>query len=148
MEYNSNLFSGGGIPDAATIHAARKKREALRDAGGGGASQDYLPIKKADDESGRAKRGPRLVREEDEEEGEEDRVSFTLKEAARSDEYHRRAARHRSGSGSDSEPETWEKNQISKAINNQQVSASFSLYLEIALSVSMLGGVAKNLSLE
>ena len=57
-------------------------------------------------------------------------MSFTLKEAARSDEYHRRAARHRSGSGSDSEPETWEKNQISKAINNQQVSASFSLYLK------------------
>ena len=86
------------------------------------------------------------MREEDEEEGEEDRVSFTIKEAARSDEYHRRAARHQSGS--DSEPETWEKNQISKAINNQQVSASFSLYLEIALSVRMLGGVAKNLSLE
>ena len=74
-------------------------------------------------------------------------MSFTLKEAARSDEYHRRAARHRSGSGSDSEPETWEKNQISKAINNQQVSASFSLHPETVSSVSMLG-VVKNLSLE
>ena len=136
MWHNLSFFSGGGIPDAATIHAARKKREALREAGGGGASQDYLPIKKADDESGRAKRGPRLVREEDEEEGEEDRVSFTIKEAARSDEYHRRAARHQSGS--DSEPETWEKNQISKAINNQQVSACLVLHLETVSSVSIM----------
>ena len=78
------------------------------------------------------------MREEDEEEGEEDRVSFTVKETARSDEYHRRAARHRSGSGSDSEPETWEKNQISKAINNQQVSASSHMYPETVSSVSML----------
>ena len=47
-------------------------------------------------------------------------VSFTVKEASKEDEYHRRAARARSDS--DSEPETWEKMQISKAINNQQVS--------------------------
>lgn len=43
-----------------------------------------------------------------------------MKEASKEDEYHRRAARARSDS--DSEPETWEKMQISKAINNQQVS--------------------------
>lgn len=47
-------------------------------------------------------------------------MSFTVKEASKEDEYHRRAARARSDS--DSEPETWEKMQISKAINNQQVS--------------------------
>ena len=76
---NSDLFSGGGIPDAATIHAARKKREAMREAGGV-SEKDYIPIKKADDaESGRGKRGPRLVREEDEEEEGEDRLSFTVK---------------------------------------------------------------------
>ena len=57
------------------------------------------------------------MREEDEEEGEEDRVSFTVQQENKENEYHRKAAR----SDSDSEPETWEKMQISKAINNQQV---------------------------
>ena len=41
-----------------------------------------------------------------------------MKEASKEDEYHRRAAR---SDNSDSEPETWEKMQISKAINSQQV---------------------------
>ena len=62
------------------------------------------------------------MREEDEEEAgqgeEEERVSFTVKERSKEDEYHRRAAR---SDNSDSEPETWEKMQISKAINSQQV---------------------------
>ena len=109
------MFVGGGIPDAAVIHAARKKREAAR-AAGGGDSKDYIPIKKKDDER-RGRRGPRLVREEDEDEGEEERVNFTMKEAAKEDEYHSKAAK----SDSDSDHEGWEKMQISKAINNQQV---------------------------
>ena len=51
----------------------------MREAGGV-SEKDYIPIKKADDaESGRGKRGPRLVREEDEEEEGEDRLSFTVK---------------------------------------------------------------------
>ena len=61
------------------------------------------------------------MREEDEVEvgdGEEERVSFTVKERSKEDEYHRRAAR---SDNSDSEPETWEKMQISKAINSQQL---------------------------
>ena len=109
----TGVVSGGGIPDAATIHAARKKREAARAAG------DYIPIEKK--EEGRGRGGRRLVREEDEEdggEGEEERVSFTVKQRSKEDEYHRKAAR---SDNSDSEPETWEKMQISKAINSQQV---------------------------
>ena len=60
-------FSGGGIPDAAAIHAARKKRELLRAKGG---TEEYIPLKtkpaKAPEEV--KKVGKRLVREEDEEE--------------------------------------------------------------------------------
>lgn len=63
------------------------------------------------------------MREEDEEEGEEDRVSFTVQQENKENEYHRKAAR----SDSDSEPETWEKMQISKAINNPQVGIAFHL---------------------
>jgi len=109
------IIQSGGIPDAAVIHAARKKREAARAAGGGTESRDYIPVRKH--KESKAKRGPRLVREEDEEEGEEDRVSFTVQQENKENEYHRKAAR----SDSDSEPETWEKMQISKAINNQQL---------------------------
>ena len=58
-----------------------------------------------------------MVREEDEDEGEEERGNFTMKEAAREDECHSKAAK----SDSDSDHEGWEKMQISKAINNQQV---------------------------
>ncbi len=59
--------AGGGIPDAAAIHAARKKRELMRAKGG---AEDFLPIKpakKAPEEANK-KMGKRLVREEDEEE--------------------------------------------------------------------------------
>ena len=111
------LNTGGGIPDAATIHAARKKREAARAAGP--QTADFIPVEKREGE--RRRGAGRLVREEDEEdggEGEEERVSFTVKERSKEDEYHRRAAR---SDNSDSEPETWEKMQISKAINSQQV---------------------------
>lgn len=52
------IFSGGVIPDAAAIHAARKQRQAARDGGIVTSSASYIPINKknsannsADDES-------------------------------------------------------------------------------------------------
>ena len=75
------------------------------------------------------------MREEDEEdgaEGEEERVSFTVKERSKEDEYHRKAAR---SDNSDSEPETWERMQISKAINSQQVSREEWLVLSCSLTL-------------
>ena len=65
----------------------------------------------------------RLVREEDEEEGEEDRLSFRLEQEDKQAEYHAKTAAVKSDS--DSEPETWETMQISKAINNQQVTQTY-----------------------
>eukprot|EP00092_Neocalanus_flemingeri_P000916 GFUD01000974.1.p1 GENE.GFUD01000974.1~~GFUD01000974.1.p1 ORF type:complete len:671 (-),score=245.90 GFUD01000974.1:43-2055(-) len=108
---------GGGIPDAAAIHAARKKREAARAAG---EKEDFIPIKKVEKE-GKARGGARLVREEDEDEDEE-RISFTVKENKREDEYHKKIGRG-GGDDSDSDPE-WEKMQISKAINSNQIIAA------------------------
>eukprot|EP00090_Calanus_glacialis_P046886 TRINITY_DN9429_c0_g1_i2.p1 TRINITY_DN9429_c0_g1~~TRINITY_DN9429_c0_g1_i2.p1 ORF type:complete len:807 (-),score=326.26 TRINITY_DN9429_c0_g1_i2:237-2657(-) len=113
------IIQSGGIPDAAAIHAARKKREAARAAGG---KEDFIPIKEVEKE-GKAKRGPRLLREEDEDD-EEERICFTVKENKREDEYHKRIGRGcQDGVDSDSDPE-WEKMQISKAINNQQIIAA------------------------
>ena len=68
-------------------------------------------------EEGKARGGARLVREEDEDDDEE-RICFTVKENKREDEYHAKIGR--GGEDSDSDPE-WEKMQISKAINSQQV---------------------------
>ena len=108
------LFAGGAIPDAAAIHAARKKREAAREKGG---KEDFIPIKNVEKKSSK---GPRLLREEDEDDDEE-RICFTVKEKAKEDEYHKKVGKDREAhDDSDSDPE-WEKMQISKAINNQQV---------------------------
>ena len=52
------LIAGGAIPDAAAIHAARKKREAAREKGG---KEDFIPIKNVEKKSAK---GPRLLREE------------------------------------------------------------------------------------
>ena len=65
------------------------------------------------------KKGARLIREEDEDD-EEERISFTVKEAKREDEYHKKVSKAGRDDDSDSDPE-WEKMQISKAINNQKV---------------------------
>ena len=108
------LIAGGAIPDAAAIHAARKKREAAREKGG---KEDFIPIKNVEKKSSK---GPRLLREEDEDD-EEERICFTVKEKAKEDEYHKKVGKGREAQDdSDSDPE-WEKMQISKAINNQQV---------------------------
>jgi len=108
---------GGAIPDAAAIHAARKKREAAREKGG---KEDFIPIKNVEKKS---MKGPRLLREEDEDD-EEERICFTVKEKAREDEYHKKVGKDREANDdSDSDPE-WEKMQISKAINNQQIIAA------------------------
>ena len=113
-------FPGGGIPDAAAIHAARKKREAAREARERGGGADFIPVSRGG-ERGRA--GPRLVREEDqEEELDEGRLSFTVKQGKREDEYHRRVGRG-GAEHSDSDPE-WEMQQINKAITRDQVVAA------------------------
>jgi len=69
--------------------------------------------------------------DDDEEEGEEDRMSFRLEQEDKQAEYHRKTAAEKSDS--DSEPETWERMQISKAINNQQVIHLLSLNYVIDL---------------
>jgi len=111
------IIQSGAIPDAAAIHAARKKREAAREKGG---KEDFIPIKNVEKKSSK---GPRLLREEDEDD-EEERICFTVKEKAKEDEYHKKVGKGREAQDdSDSDPE-WEKMQISKAINNQQIIAA------------------------
>jgi len=115
------IIQSGGIPDAAAIHAARKRREAIRAKGG---KDDYVPLKpkkkKAGDDD--KKDGPRLVREEDEEEvDDEERISFTV--GNNKEEYHRRVGKEEEGSSDEGEG-SWETMQIRKAIKGNQVPGS------------------------
>ena len=67
---------GGAIPDATAIHAARKKREAMR-AGGSlpdVKSQSYIPLTNNSADRDRRIRSPR---EEDDSDAEESRINFT-----------------------------------------------------------------------
>ena len=77
---------GGLIPDAAAIHAARKRRQAARERGEdpaaaatGGGPKDYISL---EDQKRPVKgRGSRLVEEEedDRDPSDEERISFTGK---------------------------------------------------------------------
>jgi len=110
------IIQSGGIPDAAAIHAARKRREALRAKGG---KDEFIPLKqtKKKKEEDTAKVGRRLVREEDEEEEEdEERITFTLGD--NKEEYHKKIGK---GGGSSDEEEGWEAMQIRKAITGQKI---------------------------
>merc|ERR1719354_139301 len=108
------IIQRGGIPDAAAIHAARKKREAMRAKGG---TDDYVPLKPKSKKKENIKDGPRLTREEDEEDFDEneERLSFTL--AKQSEEYHKKVS-IKGGGSSDEDDDglgSFERLQIKKA---------------------------------
>jgi len=107
------IIQAGGIPDAVAIHAARKKREAMRARGG---EEEYIPVRKSNTNTNT---GKRLVREEDQEEEDEERISFTIKESKKEDDYHRHA---QADQGSDSDNDHWEAQQIRKAVTQNQIS--------------------------
>ena len=79
---NSNSYLlkyiGGAIPDATAIHAARKKREAMR-AGGhiaeSKSSKSYIPLK-GNVDGDNHERSPRQD-DEDDSDAEEARINFT-----------------------------------------------------------------------
>ena len=90
-ETNDLIFPAGLIPDAAEIHAARKRRQAARESrsaaaaptpdnsNSAGAGADSIPIIRKPTRKGGG--GSRLVRDEDDDRdvSDEDRISFTGK---------------------------------------------------------------------
>ncbi|NXJ61964.1 PAXB1 protein, partial [Rostratula benghalensis] len=119
-----NVLRPGEIPDAAFIHAARKKRQMARELG------DFTPV---DSEPGKS----RLVREDendasdDEDDDEKRRIVFTVKEKSQrqkiaeeigiegSDDEALVAGEH------DEELSRWEQEQIRKGINIPQACIFF-----------------------
>ncbi|XP_034971528.2 PAX3- and PAX7-binding protein 1 isoform X2 [Zootoca vivipara] len=118
-----NVLRPGEIPDAAFIHAARKKRQMARELG------DFLPL---DSDPGKG----RLVREDendasdDEDDDEKRRIVFSVKEKSQ----RQKIAEEIGIEGSDDEAliageqdeelSRWEQEQIRKGINIPQVQAS------------------------
>ncbi|XP_077198686.1 PAX3- and PAX7-binding protein 1 [Paroedura picta] len=118
-----NVLRPGEIPDAAFIHAARKKRQMARELG------DFLPL---DNDPGKG----RLVREDendasdDEDDDEKRRIVFSVKEKSQ----RQKIAEEIGIEGSDDEAlvageqdeelSRWEQEQIRKGINIPQVQAS------------------------
>eukprot|EP00058_Branchiostoma_floridae_P004282 XP_002589770.1 hypothetical protein BRAFLDRAFT_115258 [Branchiostoma floridae] len=111
----------GVIPDAATIHAARKRRQMLRETGG----EDFVPL---DDTQRVQGEKSRLVREDenDRSDSEEERIDFRGVNPARS----RREDIMEVLEGSDSEEgerdqdeevKRWEQEQIRKGVSIPQV---------------------------
>ncbi|XP_071444852.1 PAX3- and PAX7-binding protein 1 [Hetaerina americana] len=125
------LLQSGRIPDAAMIHAARKKRQMAREMGG-----DFIPV---DDTKRYENEKSRLVREDDndvsDDEGEDgnldgERLKFSVPTPSADRERRREAifAAQEAGSeesdrGDDEELEKWESQQIRKGVTGAQITA-------------------------
>jgi len=126
-------FTGGSIPDAALIHAARKHRQQARELGG---LADYI---KLDDSQPKQETeqvsvtSARLVREDendksDEEEGEDGRVDFSV-DLLKKDKQKRREAflaaeQEDEDNMSDEDEDDWERQQFQKAIRQRQLESA------------------------
>lgn len=82
------LLESGCIPDAAMIHAARKRRQKARELG-----HDYIPV---EDQQHEDKSKSRLIREEDhdrtdDDEDSQDRIDMSVNTEARDKEKRREA---------------------------------------------------------
>nr|XP_003219082.2 PREDICTED: PAX3- and PAX7-binding protein 1 [Anolis carolinensis] len=118
-----NVLRPGEIPDAAFIHAARKKRQMARELG------DFLPL---DNDPGKG----RLIREDDndasddEDDDEKRRIVFSVKEKSQRQKIAEEIGIEGSDDDAliageqDEELSRWEQEQIRKGINIPQVQAS------------------------
>lgn len=99
------VLESGAIPDAAMIHAARKKRQRAREMG------DYVPV---EDEEQQQEDTGRLLREDDNDGSEDERLDMDVNLAARDQE--RRREQFLAAQESDHEVDEWEDQQIRKGV--------------------------------
>ncbi|CAD7093535.1 unnamed protein product [Hermetia illucens] len=111
------VLESGSIPDAAMIHAARKRRQKAREQG------DFIPIEENKDT---VKKGKRLVHEDGDDDGsEEERVDMNAITGAKEREERREkfysVQQECSGDESDAEMNEWENQQIRKGVTGAQL---------------------------
>ncbi|XP_029673809.1 PAX3- and PAX7-binding protein 1 [Formica exsecta] len=121
------LLESGCIPDAAMIHAARKRRQKARELG-----TDFIPIEEQSDDKGKS----RLIREEDHDQSDDDdsqdRLDMTVNTEARDKEKRREAFLASqvpikfsdNESEHENEEEEWEAQQIRKGVTGAQIAAA------------------------
>lgn len=100
------VLESGAIPDAAMIHAARKKRQRARELG------DFIPIEEEE-----PKDDGRLVRDDDNEGSDEERIDMDVNLALRDQE--RRREQFMAAQQSDHEVDEWEDQQIRKGVTGK-----------------------------
>lgn len=98
------VLESGAIPDAAMIHAARKRRQRAREMGG-----DFVPLEEEEPED----KG-RLLREDDNEGSDEERIDMGANPIIRDQE--RRREQFYEAQESDQEIDEWEDQQIRKGV--------------------------------
>ncbi|XP_067945855.1 PAX3- and PAX7-binding protein 1-like [Watersipora subatra] len=112
-----SLLERGEIPDANLIHLARKKRAQAREQG------DFIPL----DDTQKVEDAPvstqRLVRDDDNDMSDEERVDFSINAAQRDRQQMKDtflAAEHGSDDDSDQERLRWEKEQMRKVVGGKE----------------------------
>ncbi|CAG9768997.1 unnamed protein product [Ceutorhynchus assimilis] len=110
------VLESGAIPDAAMIHAARKKRQRAREMG------DFIPVEDEEPED-----TGRLVRDDDNEESDEERIDMNINLAKK--EQDRRREQFMQAQESDHELDEWEDQQIRKGVTGAAMTAAQDMML-------------------
>lgn len=100
------ILESGAIPDAAMIHAARKRRQRAREMG------DYIAVDEEEPED----KG-RLMREDDNEGSDDERIDMDVNLTLRDQE--RRREQFLAAQESDQEVDEWEHQQIRKGVTGK-----------------------------
>lgn len=108
------VLESGAIPDAAMIHAARKRRQRAREMG------DYIPVEEDEPED----KG-RLMREDDNDGSDDERIDMDVNLALRDQE--RRREQFLAAQESDQEVDEWEHQQIRKGVTGASATLSSEL---------------------
>ncbi|RZC39690.1 PAX3- and PAX7-binding protein 1 [Asbolus verrucosus] len=112
------VLESGAIPDAAMIHAARKRRQRAREMG------DFIPVEEDEPED----KG-RLMREDDNDGSDDERIDMDVNLALRDQE--RRREQFLAAQESDQEVDEWEHQQIRKGVTGASAAlASDLIYSE------------------
>uniref|UniRef100_A0A146LW58 GC-rich sequence DNA-binding factor 1 n=2 Tax=Lygus hesperus TaxID=30085 RepID=A0A146LW58_LYGHE len=140
------VIERGKIPDAATIHAARKQRQHQREMG------EVVPLPEEPENFENSK--SRLVREDDNDvsDGEEERMNMAIN-LAHEDRMRRKAefeaAQHLDYEESDKgEEEEWEAQQIRKGVTGAQIAAvqQETMYYQQYMGNAAMGSIPSALS--
>ncbi|CAH1369280.1 hypothetical protein MTP99_010743 [Tenebrio molitor] len=108
------VLESGAIPDAAMIHAARKRRQRAREMG------DFIPVEEDEPED----KG-RLMREDDNDGSDDERIDMDVNLTLRDQE--RRREQFLAAQESDQEVDEWEHQQIRKGVTGASASLSSDL---------------------